>query len=521
MFSRRRLPALAVSLAFAVSFSISAQAVDPDIQANLKKFTEVYRTVEQNFADKVDADQTLYKGAIPGMLRTLDPHSNFFDPKAFQALREEQVGHYYGVGMYIWAPQGKVMVSYPFKGSPAYRAGLHPGDLITSVNDHDTSKADVSEVSGLLKGPRGTKATIEVKRAGVEKPMFFTVTRDEVPRDSVKTSFWLQPGIGYIKIDSFNENTSKEVEQHLARLGESKMEGLILDLRGNPGGILQEAVNVADRFLHKGQVIVTHHGRASDEQKFVARRGERGPQYPIVVLVDRNSASASEILSGALQDHDRAWVLGENTFGKGLVQAPYPLSGNSALLLTIAKYYTPSGRLIQRDYSNRSFIDYYYNRTDKNNEQDMHKTDSGRTVYGGDGITPDEKYEYPKLSILESQLLNSLSFFFYSAEFLGSNPAPQGKEWKPTPEVMDAFKTFASNRGVHIEAADWQHDQEWISEHLREEIFITAFSKDDADRLALDNDPELRRAIASLPQSKALMDKAKEVLARRQPPQGE
>ena len=272
MLSRRRIPALALSLAFCLSFSLSAQvsiqsAIDPDLQANIKKFTDVYRTVEANFADKVDADRTLYHGAIPGMLSTLDPHSNFFDPRSFQNLREEQVGHYYGVGMIIWAPEGKVIVNYPFKGSPAWRAGLHAGDRIVSVNDHNTEKADISEVSGLLKGARGTKATVEVRRPGVEKPLFFTITRDEVPRDSVSTSFWIKPGVAYLKIDSFNENTSKEVEQHLARLGESKIEGLILDLRGNPGGILQEAVGVADRFLHRGQVIVSHHGRASDEQQ--------------------------------------------------------------------------------------------------------------------------------------------------------------------------------------------------------------------------------------------------------------
>lgn len=513
---RRAAVAAPLVLFFCSGLWAAPQSSEDDIKASLRKFTEVYRAVESNFADRVDPDTVLYHGAIPSMLRTLDPHSSFWDPKAYEGLREEQVGHYYGVGMYIWAPEGKVLVNYPFKGSPAYRAGVHPGDRIISVNDTNVEKADISTVSGLLKGPRGTKVTLEVSRPDVPKSLFFSITRDEVPRDSVKTSYWIKPGIAFLKIDSFNENTSHEVEQHLARLGENRIEGLVLDLRGNPGGILQEAAAVADRFLKKGQVIVTHHGRASQEQKFFVRRGEKGPEYPIVVLVDRGTASAAEILSGALQDHDRAWILGENTFGKGLVQAPYPLAGNTALLLTIAKYYTPSGRLIQRDYSHKSFFDYYNQRDAKNNDQDMHKTDSGRIVYGGDGITPDEKYEAPKLTGLERQLIGSLSFYFFSADYFATHAQPLTKDWAPGPDVMSAFRDYAAKRDVRFTPADFERDHDWITEHLREEFFITAFSKDAADRLALDNDPEIRKAVDALPQSKALLEKAKEVMAKRQ-----
>src|SRR3984893_665065 len=484
MHLRRRCAAAAASLALSLSglWAAPQSSSDDDIRASLKKFTEVYRTVEANFADKVDADQVLYHGAIPTMLRTLDPHSSFWDPKEYERLREDQVGHYFGVGMYIWAPEGKVVVNYPFKGSPAFRAGIHPGDQIVSVNDKSTEKSDISEVAAVLKGPRGTKATIMIRRAGAPEPLFFTVVRDEVPRDSVKTSFWISPGIAFLKIDSFNENTSHEVEQHLARLGENKIEGLILDLRGNPGGILQEAAAVADRFLHKGQVIVTHHGRASQEQKFFVRKGERGPEYPIVVLVDHGSASASEILSGALQDHDRAWVLGENTFGKGLVQAPFPLSGNSTLLLTIAKYYTPSGRLIQRDYRHHSLYEYYSRNEGQKNTDDAKKTDGGRTVFGGDGIAPDEHFEAPKPTRLEAELVGRVAFFYYVPQYFATHPGKPSRDWKPDSELLDNFRAFAAKRGAHFTSAEFERDQEWIQEHLREEIFITAFSKEDADR---------------------------------------
>ena len=277
--------------------------------------------------------------------------------------------------------------------SPAFRAGLRPADQIIAVDDTNTERATVSQVSGMLKGPKGTPVTITVRRAGHAEPMHFSLVRDNVPRGSVNYAFWLRPGIAYMRVEAFNETTSHEVDQALARFPESAIDGLILDLRDNPGGLVQEAVNVADRFLHKGQLIVSHHGRASAETKFIAKRGERGREYPIVVLVNRGTASAAEILTGALQDHDRAWVFGESTFGKGLVQAPFPLSGNSALLLTIAKYYTPSGRLIQRDYEHQGLFEYLSRENGKINPKDMKKTDSGRIVYGGDGITPDEKYD--------------------------------------------------------------------------------------------------------------------------------
>src|SRR5579871_1164183 len=384
-------------------FSLPAQT-DAEMNESLKTFTKVYETVEANFSDKIDADNIVFRGAIPSMLRTLDPHSNFFDPKAYALLREGQSGHYYGVGMYVGAAEGKVVVMYPFEGSPAFKAGLRPGDAITSVNDADTSHATVTEVSGMLKGPKGTPVTITVKRLGNSEPLHFSLVRDNVPRGTVNYAFWIRPGIAYMRIEAFNETTSHEVDQALAKFPESAIEGLILDIRYNGGGLVQEAVNVADRFLRKGQLIVSHHGRASAETKFVAKHGERGREYPIVVLVNRGTASAAEILSGALQDHDRAWIFGESTFGKGLVQAPFMLSGNSAVLLTIAKYYTPSGRLIQRDYSHTGLYEYLSRNEGHYDPKDMKKTDSGRVVFGGDGISPDEKYEPPKITRLEAQL---------------------------------------------------------------------------------------------------------------------
>jgi len=508
---------------FAVFYSpihsnLAAQS-EADVNASIKKFTQIYEAVETNFADKVDPDHSLYHGAIPGMLRTLDPHSNFFDPKAYQLLRENQAGHYYGVGMWVGAPLGHVIVMWPFEGSPAFRAGLHPADEIIAVNDTNTEHATVSQVSTMLKGPRGTPVSVTVRRAGSPEPLHFSLTRDNVPRDSVTHAFWLRPGVAYMQIDAFNETTSHEVDQALARFPESQIEGLILDLRNNGGGLVQESVNVADRFLRKGQLVVSHHGRASAETKFIAKHGERGREYPIVVIVDRGTASASEILAGALQDHDRAWILGEQTFGKGLVQAPFPLYGNSALLLTIAKYYTPSGRLIQRDYAHQGFYEYISRNEGHYDPKDMKKTDSGRIVFGGDGITPDEKYETPKLSRLESDLIgdsNATAFFLYAPQFFATHPnLHMTKEWKPDAEAIDSFRAFISKQGIPFTSEEFDRDRGWIADRLREELYITAFSKDVSEEIARRNDPEVLKAMDSLSSSKALLDKAHEILASK------
>jgi carboxyl-terminal processing protease len=505
-----------ILLSFMTPAFISAQS-EADVNASLKKFTQVYEAVESNFADHVDADNAVFKGAIPNMLRTLDPHSNFFDPKAYELMREGQSGHYFGVGMYVGSPEGKVIVMYPFQNSPAYRAGLRPADQIVAVDDTNTERSTVAQVSSMLKGPKGTPVTISVRREGHAEPMRFSLVRDNVPRGSVNYAFWLHPGIAYMRIEAFNETTSHEVDQALARFPETAIDGLVLDLRDNPGGLVQEAVNVADRFLRKGQLIVSHHGRASAETKFIAKRGERGREYPIVVLVNRGTASAAEILTGALQDHDRAWVVGETTFGKGLVQAPFPLSGNSALLLTIAKYYTPSGRLIQRDYEHQGLFEYLSRAEDGkgSNFGDQKKTDSGRIVYGGEGITPDEKYETPKLTPLEATLSDDLVFFYYSPQFFATHTAQLTKEWVPDDQVLNEFHAFAVKRISDLPDADFTRDQSWIRERLREELFITAFSKEDSDRVAFQNDPEIAKGATSLPASKAMLDRAHEIVGSK------
>jgi len=490
---------------------------EEEIKGGIKQFTQVFDLVEANAAEKVSSDKGIYNGAIPGMLRTLDPHSNFFDPKAFAALRDDQRGRYYGVGMTIGVRNGRTIIVAPFGGSPAYKAGLRPGDVIVAVNDKNAEKLTSAEIADLLKGPRSTHVQVVILREGVDKPLTFDIVRDEIPRFSVDEAFWLRPGIAFLHITQFNENTGQEMEDQLKKLGESNIKGLVFDLRDNPGGVLNEGVAVTGHFLRKGEVVVSHRGRASAEKPYLARGSANGQNYPIVVLVNRGSASAAEIVAGALQDHDRAWILGEVTFGKGLVQTVYPLPENSGLALTTAHYYTPSGRLIQRDYSNISFLDYYYGkRTDTKNLQDVKSTDSGRTVYGGGGITPDEKYQSPTLNRFQTDLLRKYTFFDFTAKYFGGKENHLPKNWEPDQNTLNDFHAYLlDSKKLEFTEAEWAENNTWIKQQLKREMYATAFSVEQSQRVATESDPEVEKAIDALPQAKALLDKSKKLIVQR------
>ena len=482
------------------------------MKASLDSFTKVYDVVEENYADKLSADKAIYKGAIPGMLRTLDPHSNFFDPKDFAGLREEQHGKYYGVGMTI-GPQprtGKTMVIHPFGGSPAYKAGIRPGDLLVEVNDKRVDTATSTEIADMLRGAKGTKVQVIVSREGSSKPITFNLIRDEIPRNSVDEAFWVKPGIAFMRIQSFTETTGKEVEDNLKQLGENNIKGLILDLRENPGGLLQEGVAVAGHWLDRGQVVVSHKGRAYSEKPYLARGSQFGEKYPMVVLVNRYSASAAEIVSGALQDHDRALILGDTTFGKGLVQTVYPLSDNTGLALTTQHYYTPSGRLIQRNYSNISFLDYYYGkRTDTKDLQDVKQTDLGRTVYGGGGITPDVKYKTPEADEFEMSVLRKNGFFYFSAHYFAGNSAKLPDGWVPPEPVLEQFHEYLMKEKVQFSEADWTRDHDWIKKQLRQQMYVTAFSFEDSEKVGVEQDPEVAKAMEVMPEAADLLARSK------------
>ncbi len=486
---------------------------DSEVRDSLKQFTQVYQMVEQNYAEPVSADKAIYNGAIPGMLHLLDPHSTFFDPKSYALLREDQRGKYYGVGMQVGPRNNKVIVIAPFVGSPAYRADIRPGDIIIAVDGKPTDNLSTTDVADMLKGPKGTQVKISMLREGSDKALDFALIRDEIPRFSVDLHFMLRPGIGYMHVSSFSETTEHEVGEALDQMGDLK--GLILDLRQNPGGLLNEGVGVADKFLRKGQLIVSHHGRSSPEKRYFATHGNNGKDYPLVVLVNRGTASAAEIVSGAIQDHDRGLIAGETTFGKGLVQTVYPLTENTGLALTTAKYYTPSGRLIQRDYSNVSLYDYYYNREGEENNanHEVKLTDGGRTVYGGGGINPDVKIPPQKSNKFEEQLLQHYAFFNFSKHYMVNHHPTKALEVDDA--LLQEFRKFMDEEKIPYTEAELLENSDWVRASIKSEIFVAAFGQEEGLKVRAEADQEILKGLELLPQARALTDNARKVIAER------
>jgi carboxyl-terminal processing protease len=533
------LAALVVgSAAFLAPFygpEILARAASPasdDLAPSVKAVASAYALVEQNEAEPVNPEKAFYAGAIPGMLHALDPHSNFVEPAEYKEMMRRQHAQYFGVGMQITVDGPKVVVMEPFPGSPAAEADLRRGDWISAVDGKDTAGMDSSQVADLLRGPKNTQVRVSVRREGSAEPYTATITRGAI-ETSVVDVYWLKPGVAYLGVGSFEaSNIERDVQAQMKSLDESKVNALVLDLRGNLGGLVNEAVFLAGRFLRDGQVVVSQHGRIEADQVYKAKsKDARDPalKYPMVVLVNRNSASASEIVSGALQDHDRAWVMGETTFGKGLVQAQFPISeGNeaAALLLTIAHYYTPSGRLIQRDYSHSSLLEYYTARPKGDTPaptDDVKSTDSGRKVYGGGGITPDEKYMPPPGNVFQRRLIPSPSlgvqdtFFHFAAVYFGGRKPhlDAGKDFVPDADIMGRFKEFLKSKQIAFTDEEFASNRDWIRDRLRYEMLYRAVDKKAANQAAEQSDPEVLKAIDSMPKAENLLKESNRAYALR------
>jgi len=499
-----------------------SSADESQLRDSLKSFTNVYAQVEDNYAEPIDsdkADTVIYDGAIPGMLRVLDPHSNFYDPKAYAKMREEQHGRYYGVGMTIQQPfsGGKTYVVFPMEGAPAFKAGIHPGDVIASVDGKSTDGMTSDLVAKALKGPKGTHVQVTMVREGQPKPLSFDLVRDEIPNYSVDLKYEIRPGVGYIHLKQFQETTAQEVNDAVDGFGDLK--GLVLDLRGNPGGLLSQAVEVCDHLLTKGQTIVSQKGRAYPDVVYTANHGNGSRTFPIVVLVNRGTASAAEIVSGALQDHDRALIVGETTFGKGLVQTVYNLSEDTGLALTTYHYYTPSGRLIQRNYAGVSLYDYYYNHAgalpSNPTNQEVKLTDSGRTVYGGGGITPDEKIEAPKSNRFQDELMYKDVFFHFAPIYLANRTVD--KNFEVNDAVLGEFKKYLTSQNIEWTDADLSGPgaMDWLKANIKDKIVTIQFGELQGLRVRADWDPEIQKALTFLPEAQALEDNAHKVLTQK------
>jgi carboxyl-terminal processing protease len=496
----------------------------------LTNFTEALDVIQRAYVDPISPDQLVYS-SIKGMLHVLDPHSSFFDPKEFFRLREEQHSKYYGLGIRV-RPLGRdrgkvVIVEPPAIGSPAERKGLRAGDVISRIEGEPIDDWTSDEVVNHLRGPRGTTVSITVERPGLSDPLQFTIERDEIPLITVPYAFEIKPGVGYIKIDRFTESTSDELRSKLRELEADYISGLILDLRDNPGGLLNQAIEVADLFLPRGELIVSTKGRAEGSARAYRAPGPEKVRLPVVVLINRHSASASEIVAGALQDHDRALIVGETSFGKGLVQSVYTLEHNTGMALTTARYYTPSGRLIQRDYSGSTYQYYFTNGSDsgKKAEREIYQTDSGRKVYGGGGITPDVVEPMRELNRFEA-LLASKDVFFLYARRLTSGQVPGAEHFqlnnrsgesgpkrapKPLPKleitdpILKDLKEFLRERNISFTDEDIRNNIDFIRRRIRQEVYTSSYGLQEGFIAAVEGDAQVLKGLEVLPEAKLLM----------------
>jgi len=435
---------------------------------NLDEYADILTTLSDWTPESIPPDKFVY-ASIHGMLSRLDPHTTFLEPEDYAAMREKQQGSFFGLGIQIQKRMGHITVIAPMEGTPAFKQGVRAGDIITHIEDEEI-KEDVStdEVVRKLRGPKGTPVTITIRRPGLDEPIRMTITRAEIPTLSVPYAFLIAPDTGYIFLRDFTHTSSRELTDAIEKLEKQGMKRLLLDLRGNPGGVLDQAVDVADLFLPKGAKVVYTRGRTPSSAQEYYAPGD-GPHFdrPLVVLVNRGSASASEIVAGAIQDHDRGLIVGQRTWGKGLVQSVYTLPYGAGLALTTARYYTPSGRWIQRDYSD---LLAYVNPGDgeggtvdeaPRKSGEVFYTDAGRVVYAAGGITPDvmAKNDNRESKLLAQVLARGLTFSF--AVDWNSKHSDVTQDFTVTPAVRDAFFRYCEeNKFSTAEdlARQWQED---------------------------------------------------------------
>ncbi len=517
----------------------TAENIEGDYQAALT-------IIDSNYAGEVDYEKAT-QAAIQGMLWTLDPHSNYFTRTEFQRLNEDQNSRFFGIGVSILQHRDGVYIQSLVEGTPAARGGLRYGDRILEVDGKDAKDWTSAEVSKNVRGEEGVPVRLKIERVGSTTPLEFTIKRAGVSQPSIRNSFMIRPGVGYVGLTGgFQHKTDEELSEAIDKLKAQGMRQMVLDLRGNPGGLLEQAIKVSSRFIPPGQVITSVRGRTDYETENVYRSiGNETEKFPLVVLINHNSASASEIVAGAIQDHGRGLVVGQTSFGKGLVQKVFHLPFGSGLTLTTAKYYTPYGRSLQRDYSNGSLYDYYVRHdqeeeaAEKSNEQQQKSptatptptpvpaptgpavtTAAGRIFYGGGGITPDINAKPLAATTLRGRIAEAAFYFTrelasgqvsgledYKIEEtrFGYNPRPN--DYPITDRVIEAFRAFLQrDPGQGLNPAQIEPEMDFVKLRLRDEIITAAYAGDAGNRVLLDSDPQVLRALEALPEARRLVE---------------
>jgi len=465
-----------------------------DLDSEIKSLISVYASLETNAADPVAPEQAFYQGAIPGLLRSLDPHSVFFDPGQFDQLKKMEASTQKGFGSVVSILPGRVIVLQTITGTPSAKAGLSPGDEILAVNGYVIARLDLDQLPELLGESRQRPARLEVRKPGSAHILELTLIPAEMQSPSVERAFLLGAGVGYIRVSSFDEHTVQELKEAIEKLGGDRLTGLVLDLRNNLGGLVTAALETAALFLRPGQTIFTVRGRHMPEKAETVHAGAKPYGFKLAILINGKSASASEIVTGALQDHDRAIVLGEPSFGKGLVQTVFPLSQGAGLALTTALYYTPSGRSIQKPLDAARFE--LAATTSKPNQAKEFHTDSGRVVTGGGGIQPDIAVEPPAMNRLRQVLEATGSFTTFATEYLRDHKVEQ--DFTVTPALMDQFQIFLAARNIEPGVTEWSQERDFVANRLKTEIFNQAFGVEKGDEVEAERDPAIQRARAAV-----------------------
>jgi len=482
-----RLPAILLCAAVALP------AAD-DLDKQIKSIVDAFAIVEQNAADPVTSEQAFYQGAIPGLLRKLDPHSVFFDPGQFDQLKKMESSTQKGFGSVVTMVPGRVVVLQTIPGTPSAKAGLGPGDAILAINGYIIGQLDLDQLTELLTESRQHPAQLDVMRPGSSSIVRLVLTPEEMQSSSVDRTFFAGPGIGYIRVSSFDENTGKDLKSAIEKLGGQNLAGLVLDLRGNPGGVVTAALETASLFLEPGQTIFTIRGRNVPEKPEVVPESANPYACKLVVLVNEKTASASEIVSGALQDHDRASIVGDVSYGKGLVQSVFPLSEGAGLALTTALYYTPSGRSIQKPLDAQQF-ELGATTAHPNKQSEFH-TDKGRAVTGGGGIRPDFVVGPAPLNRLQIALMASGAFTAFATDYLHRNKVDA--DFEVTPSVLDEFEAYVGARGIQPNVAEWSTLGDFLRIRIKSEIFSQAFGVERGDQVELQRDPPVLKALEIL-----------------------
>jgi carboxyl-terminal processing protease len=511
-----------------------------DIFAELNKFKDVLSLIQQNYVDTVNIGE-LTGTAIEEMLTKLDPHSVYLTPQITEQEEERFQGSYQGVGLEILVVNDTLMVVNPMGGGPASRLGILSNDRIVAIDDSSCIGLTTQQAAKKLRGPKGTKVSVTIARVGVKEPLRYDIIRDNISITSIDVALMIRDDVGYVSVNRFASTTSSELRKALEGLRAQGMTKLVLDLRGNPGGLLNEAVEMADEFLDGGpakspkKVVYTKSHDGKMDETFFSKGGDPYEKLPVIVLVNHGSASASEIVAGAIQDWDRGLIVGETSFGKGLVQRQWDLSDGSALRLTVARYYTPSGRLIQRPYDGLDEEEYVrraYADGDSidaagavadslpaggdvpDSARPVYKTSAGRTVYGGGGIKPDYVVKPGELTKTTAEMLRRNVFYLFALSYLDgdgrslrteqTDPAAFAKSFSVSDGMVDAFRAFVKGKEITVDEKDFATDRGYIDTRLKAQVALSLFNDPGWYRVMLPDDAQVGRALELFPEAEKM-----------------